>query len=246
MGRQGWAFCFGLLVTAAGLAQPPSDDERYPPPPDLPGEVVSQPAASRSIATVAPMALRQRTADPAVAPLPKGQPATYTPTATATIAAVPNLPSAPVVGELPAAMGMFPSASNCAPAGCGTWLSNLRDWCTFRSKARPPGCYPSPYTPPLQAWFPCDPKHGGCGPKPGCAMPLAPMTSPFTMTPSETLPAPTVPKVGALPAPNAAECPDKDVLSTFRPVSEGIGFAPGAAPMANPTTQIKQSTWRPR
>jgi hypothetical protein len=42
------------------------------------------------------------------------------------------------------------------------------------------------------------------------------------------------------------ECPDKDVLSTFRPVSEGIGFAPGAAPMANPTTQIKQSSWRPR
>ena len=152
MGRQGWAFCFGLLVTAAGVAQPPSDDERYPPPPDLPGEVVSQPPASRSIATATPIALRQRAADPAIlAPLPKGQPASFVPMATATVAAVPNMPSTSATGGMPAAMGMFHAATNCAPSGCGSCFENFCNWITFRSKPRPSGCYPSPYTPPLQA-----------------------------------------------------------------------------------------------
>src|SRR5262245_53213895 len=73
MGRQGWAFFLGLLVGAAGVAQPPSDAERFPPPPDLPGEVVSHPPTNQAIATAAMKSKRQRAADPiGITPTPKG------------------------------------------------------------------------------------------------------------------------------------------------------------------------------
>ena len=55
-------------------------------------------------------------------------------------------------------------------------------------------------------------------------------------------PVPVSPPVaGTLPG-----CPDKDALTSFEKIGDGLGFAPGGAPMAGPTTQVKPSKWRPR
>ena len=41
-------------------------------------------------------------------------------------------------------------------------------------------------------------------------------------------------------------CLEAEVLTTFLPVAPGVGFTPGVAPMANPTSQIKPTSWKPK
>ena len=252
MRRHGWAFCLGLFLTGATAAQPPADEERFPPAPDLPGEVVGQLPPT----IVVPKIGSKDTKPVPPAPLPDNMPAPYgggTVTATVT-------PLEPTPGAVPAAMGMFQQAAQCpVPAcrpSCGIGLGDIKEWLCFRSKARQSGCYPTPYHPPLQAWFPCDPKNGPCGVGGLSKAPFCASCAMGAMPPGAGVPVPPtgdpIPAVPASPEPPLAgglsvgKCADADVLTTFLPVTPGLGFAPGNAPMANPTSQIKASSWKPR
>jgi hypothetical protein len=240
MRRHGWALYLGLLAGAPAVAQPPADSERFPPPLDLPGIVVSQPRGSRPTVTVAtqPISLNSQN----LPSLPDTEPVS-TPTATTTIAPINSVPVAPV---------MVPPAADCpAPANgaaCGAGHGSIIDWATFRSQSRQSGHYKPRYTPPLFTWFlPCDPKRNGYGPRlvsvagNGCATGFGPMVGPAPAG-SVDGPVPVSPPVaGTLPG-----CPDKDALTSFEKIGDGLGFAPGGAPMAAPTTQAKPSKWRPR
>ena len=247
MRRHGWALYLGLLAGAPAVAQPPADGERSPPPSDLPGIVVSRHRGSPPVVAVAPVATRPaslRLPDPEnMARLPDTEPAPYSTTATATVAPIQAAPVGPVTA--PPAAGCPAQANG---ATCGAGHGSIVDWLMFRSQSRQSGHYKPRYAPPLFTWFPCDPRNNGYGPRVmtpcgiGCATPFGPMVGPAPVAGPMDGPAPTSPQVaGAHPA-----CPDKDALTSFEKIGDGLGFAPGAAPMASPTTQVKPSTWRPR
>jgi hypothetical protein len=225
MQRHGWAFCLGMLALASAAAQPPADSERYPPAPNLPGIVVSQPTSTQPI-------------------LDQKEP-------TATKEGDPKVETAPRVDATPPKHEPLSPPAACAPAGpvcktsccSGGCLGKIREWLTFKSRARQTGHYPSPYTPPLYAWFPCDPNHKQCAPAgpvkvPGWAPP-GPMSLP---KPGEIGPPPK-----EMPPMEPTAQPESDLLPGFKRVEVGLSFAPGGAPMAAPTTQTeKVSNWRPR
>jgi hypothetical protein len=239
MRRHGWAFGLGLVLSGMAAAQPPADEDRFPPAPDLPGQVVAQLPGPKS-----PEADTPKDAKPAP---------------------MPDLQLAPDGGKRPAAIlpapNGAPPAAPCPPAGpvarrgCQIGFGDIQEWLLFRSKSRQSGCYPPPYYPPLYTWFLCEPGNGHSGvvglpTKPGCAN-GGPVLGVATAVP------PAVPP-GRLPIPEVPAAPESalgggvtvgkcaDVLTNFEPVGPGLGFTPGAAPTANPTTQVKPSSWRPR
>src|SRR5262249_44765296 len=164
--------------------------------------------------------------------------APYSSTATATVA--------PVV---PASAAPCPTPA--ARSGCHIGLGDLQEWLCFRSKARQSGHFVTPYRPPLITWFPCEPKNGPCGVGPFVGGPLLPPPAMGLPAPDGSLPmpGPTVPisPESALGGGVAVgKCLDAEVLTTFQPVAPGIGFTPGGAPMANPTTQIKPTSFKPK
>lgn len=242
MRRHGWALCLGALLTGSAAAQPPASEERFPPAPDLPGEVVGQLPAPRAATTPADPKDAKPVA-PAAAPLPDTVLAPYTSTATTTVAPVPAVP--PAAPCPPVAGG--PSGKK----GCNIGFWDVKDWLCFRSKSRQSGHFVTPYRPPLYTWFPCEPRQGACGAGPlvggpGCAGPV-----PGALAPEGTLPtpgsadamAPAVPLGGGTAV---GKCLDAEVLTSFQPIGPGLGFTPGGAPMANPTTQIKPTTFKPK
>ncbi|HJZ94100.1 MAG TPA: hypothetical protein VKE40_24715, partial [Gemmataceae bacterium] len=164
MRRQGWALCLGLFVGGTVAAQPPATGGRIPPAPQMPGEVIAQTPGSRPVTTAASPA-RSSAVRPAQAVTdaarPPGPPAPYGTPITATVGPASPGPAAgpPAVEALPPPPGpASPDAANCW-AGHGGCL----EWLLFRSHARQSGHYVTPYTPPLLAWFPCEPWHGHCG-----------------------------------------------------------------------------------
>jgi hypothetical protein len=202
-----------MLALAPAAAQPPADSERYPPASELPGTVVSMPSLGQPI---------QELKEPAKEAVPTEMPAPQPAKHDAPPAETPCLTVGPV----------------CKPCHSGCF-DKLKEWLMFRSRARQSGHYPSPYTPPLHAWFPCDPNHKSCGPAgpvkvPGWAPP-GPMPPP---KPVEVGPSPSV-------IPPGAE--KSDPSTGIKQIDAGLSFSPGGAPMAAPTTQTeKVSTWRPR
>ncbi|HEX3151989.1 MAG TPA: hypothetical protein VHR66_28205 [Gemmataceae bacterium] len=249
MRRHGWAFCFGLFLSSAAAAQPPADEERFPPPPDLPGEVVSQLPSPRPAAKVTQKDVKLD----APAPLPDITPTPYSGTVKANVTPVdPLMTAGPTAGCNQPASCPVPTGHS----GCCISLSDLKEWALFRSQARQSGPYVPPYRPPLQAWFPCDPRSSSCGAglhaKAGCAtcasgMPLPAAVAGAPVNSATKVDAPPAATEPALLGGNpVGKCADSDVLTSFQPVNPGLGFAPGGAPMANPTTQVKASTWKPR
>lgn len=244
MRRHGWALCLGTVLAGSAAAQPPAGAERLPPAPDLPGEVVGrQPGAT----TPAPVdGLVVKPIAPPAGPLP------------AEVLAVPgSTVAAPANPVGPASVGG--TAAPCPPApacptgksGCGIGFWEIKDWLLFRSQSRQSGHFVSPYRPPLYTWFPCEPNRAPCGfgpmiAAPGCAPIIG---SPALGNPGpEGLPPPTgpgspPPLAGGTPV---GKCLDAEVLTTFQPVAPGLGFTPGAAPMANPTTQVKPTGFKPK
>jgi hypothetical protein len=250
MRRHGWAFCLGLFLTGAATAQPPADEDRFPPPPDLPGEVISQLPGPKAVDATPPK-------DGRPAPLPDLQPVPYTGTVSAAVAPVEPPPAAvpPVLGMVAPAAPCPPAAPACRPS-CGIGFGDIQEWLLFRSQSRQSGHFVTPYHPPLYAWFPCEPGKGPCcvggfPAKPGCAVGAAgtpvTVTTPAVAQGGLPVPNPEVPVAPELPLGGGApigKCAEP--LTTFEPVGAGLGFTPGRAPMANPTTQIKPSSWRPR
>jgi hypothetical protein len=245
MRRQGWAFCLGLLVGGPAAAQPPAAGELPPPAPDLPGVVIAQAKGSRPLAAADAL---PPTAEPAAEPgtlsIPDG------PRTTAIALADPGAPAVPppADGPMPIAVG-GPGAPPCptpaAGPGCAKpTFGSVLDWCTFQSKSRQSGHFITPYRPPLIAWFPCERKCGSCVPwtVPGMAAPVGAVVIPAPVAPVPPGPAPVAPQVSG-PTPG----PEPEVLSGFMKTGDGLNFAPGAAPMANPTTQLQRvSHWRPK
>jgi hypothetical protein len=141
-----------------------------------------------------------------------------------------------------------------AKAGCGIGLGDVTEWLLFRSKSRQSGHFITPYRPPLQAWFPCEPRVGGCGVGgAGCVGgvpgPVIPGTSIPVPPGGLPTPAPADPTSAGPPLPGGmavGKCLDAEVLTTFVPVAPGLGFTPGVAPMANPTSQVKPTSWKPK
>jgi hypothetical protein len=252
MRRHGWAFCLGLFLTGAATAQPPADEDRFPPPPDLPGQVIAQTPGLKTADSDKPK-------DDKPATLPDLQPAETT----APAPAMPTEPPAPAVAP---AAGLLPppSAAPCPPAaqiarkGHDIGFAEIANWLLFRSHARQSGCYPPPYVPPLYAWFPCEPGKGPCciGGIPGkpAWLPAAPAV-PLTVA---VKPVPPTAGNGELPPPGTAIGSELPLgggmaigtcappLTPFEQIGVGLGFTPGGAPMANPTRQIAPSSWRPR
>lgn len=233
MRRHGWALCLGAFLTGVAAAQPPANEERFPPAPDLPGQVVGQvPAVPVSDAKDA------KPAPPAAVPLLDSTLAPYSSTATATVAPVG-----------PAATAPCPAPA--ARKGCDIGWGDIKEWLCFRSQARQSGHFVTPYRPPLFTWFPCEPKHPSCGFGPVNGGPLVPPLVPGAPATDGTLPVP-VPDAPISPEPPlgggvaVGKCLDAEVLTTFQPVAPGIGFTPGGAPMANPTTQIKPTSFKPK
>ena len=258
MRRQGWALCLGMLAGGSAMAQSPTTGERNPPPPELPGKVIAQAPAPRPSSA----------SHPVVVSRPRGQKPTE-PTDTVPVSEGPldsattaplegSTPAAPPTTELPPVPGMLPPPAACPTKSvtkdCGAGHGNIFDWLTFRTHARQSGHRKPAYTPPLQAWFPCEvnprwrsdctgllPRPTCATPAPGCASLLMPGVVPAPVTsPDGTVP-PTPPAVCSPP-----ECPDKEALTSFEKVGDGLGFAPGGAPMANPTRQAQPSKWKPR
>jgi hypothetical protein len=228
MRRHGWALCLGALLTGVAAAQPPANEERFPPAPDLPGQVVSQPPT-------VPVgdAKDARPVPPAAAPLPDAALAPYSSTATTTVA--------------PVGAAAAPCPAPAARKGCDIGWGDIKEWLLFRSNARQSGHFVTPYRPPLIAWFPCEPKRLPCGVGPVIGGPIGPPPAGVPV-PEGPLPAPapasTEPPLGGGVA--VGKCRDAEVLTTFQPVVPGIGFTPGGAPMANPTTQIKPTSFKPK
>ena len=230
MRRHGWALCLGAILTGTAAAQPPASEERFPPAPDLPGQVVGQlPAAPAGDPT------GRGPVPPAAAPLPDAALAPFSSTATATVA-----PVGPAAAPCPAPV---------ARKGCDIGWGDIKEWLLFRSNARQSGHFVTPYRPPLIAWFPCEPRRPPCGAGPVIGGPIGPPPAVMPV-PDGPLPAPT-PAAPISPEPLAGgvavgKCLDAEVLTTFQPVAPGIGFTPGGAPMANPTTQIKPTSFKPK
>src|SRR5262245_21384403 len=191
MRRPGWAFCLGLFLAGTAAAQPPADEDRFPPAPDLPGQVVAQHSEAMASQTSAP----------------KG----------ANPAALPEFQSAPTAdkGSAVPALGMFPPPAPCPPAapaarkGCSIGFGDIQEWLLFRSRARQSGCYPPAYYPPLYTWFPCEPGKGPCcvGGTPGKPMclPGAPV-APAMVTPNSTSVT-----LGVLPVPEKNAAPESQL-----------------------------------
>jgi hypothetical protein len=256
MQRHGLAFCLGLLVSGVAAAQPPADSERYPPAPDLPGIVVGQANGGKPIGKTmlaAPKVVSVQAAEPG--PTPRSADTDPVPGSSISATTEP-VDSAPVKPEVPVAATSSPTKVKGCKSGCctGECLTRITDWLLFRSHARQQGCYPSPYRPPLQAWFPCD-ATGACG---SCASGKLAVVAPTVVAPPPESPLPPpapiipTPKVSSessslpRPAPALVAGPDSELPGSFR-VDTGLRFSPGAAPMANPTTQIeKVSNWRPK
>jgi hypothetical protein len=253
MRRHGWAFCLGLFLSGAAVAQPPADEDRFPPPPDLPGEVVGQLPSPRPTAKVT-----QKDAKPAApAPLPDVAPTPFSGTVKATV-----IPVDPLVAPAPATACNQPPpcSTTVGHSGCCISLGDLKEWALFRSNARQSGKFVPPYRPSVFAWLPCDAPNGGCGVyrlngKAGCSTCASGTPLPVGVLNSTEKPAmnaanmPTVPVTLEPPLAGGnpvGKCADSDVLTSFQPVNPGLGFVPGAAPMANPTTQVKASNWKPR
>ena len=157
MRRQGCALFFGLLVSGAALAQPPAVSERYPPAPELPGVVVGHSPSERTVVSVAPLAVKRtglNVTEPA--PMPdKTSPEKHPPATQA--ASTPTEPAIESGKDL--ATPCPPKAGKCAKRCC---TGGILDWLTYHSKARQSGCNIPPYMPPLQSWFPCDPRGRSC------------------------------------------------------------------------------------
>jgi hypothetical protein len=234
-----------MLVGGAALAQPPADSERYPPAPELPGVVVGQTAGNRPIITADALTTRRTSLKPAEpGPLPeKTPPMAIPPVATTTVLA-PVTPLAPVAPCAP--------DSKCAKAeSCTGGFGHFKDWLLHRSRSRQSGCYIPPYTPPLQAWFQCEPRKAPCGP---CASgtktccPVPGFATAQLVPPTLTEEPPTLPGgEKLLVPPGKPDVKEPEAMKGFKPVDVGLSFAPGAAPMACPTTQTeKVSNWRPK
>ncbi len=229
MRRHGWALSLGLLFGGTIAAQPPADSERFPPAPELPGTIVSKPVGgARPVASVGQVPVRtasRRTSELDLTPKVESKPRPYSPIVTATSAAI----------ETPLEKSIEPAATPTKHGAAGwdgpKWHSgdhgDFSAWLKFRSQSKGPGCVPTPFTPSLQAWFPCDAKKSCC-----------PTNS--TVVGSNEMPASQGKVVGTLIA------PEPDVKPEPRKVSEGLSFTSGAAPMAAPTTQTGKSTWRAR
>lgn len=199
---------------------------------------------------------------------PTSQPvATGTPITTQVMSA-PMMMAAPVM-EVPVQHGPFMTAApvgGCTTPACGgTNVPNadqLTNWFKFQSTSKQTGFYAAPYTPPLQAWFPCKESKGGCGTPAmagcangNCAQPQlagqAPML-PVAIVPGmsqqpvhpNVVPVYNVEMVPvgpygatAMPAPKLQPVPmvpQVDPLANFRKL-EGVSFTPGGSPMAAPT-----------
>jgi hypothetical protein len=246
MRRHGWAFCLGAILASTAAAQPQSDEERYPPAPDLPGTVVGQLPPPRPVDE--PKAAPK--AEPK-APAKDAKPAAPNPDVTV----VPNgsTPATPVIPlePAPAAAGVLPPPANCCPparSGCHIGYADIREWFCFHSKARQTGHYVTPYRPPLYAWFPCEPKPiPAVGPACATPGPVAPAPLAAGVVDEESVPTgdgpPASPLGGGVPI---GKCLDAEVLTNFQPVNPGLLFTPGAAPTANPTTQVKPSSFKPK
>lgn len=245
MRRHGWALCLGALLAGSAAAQPPAGDERFPPAPDLPGQVVGQ-----LIVPLVPNPDVGKDAKPAAAPLPDAVLDTSTTTVTAPVIAV-----GPGAMAVPGGPAVWPAPACPTPAksGCNIGFWEVADWLCFRSRSRQSAHFVTPYRPPLQAWFPCEPRKAPCGT--GCAgCPTGPaMPGAIVPGPASLLPLPAPTPVGPhSPEPPLAggmaigKCLDAEVLTTFQPVAPGLGFAPGGAPMANPTTQVKPTSFKPK
>lgn len=165
-----------------------------------------------------------------------------------------------------------PPASACAPEGPYTMVGcscvwRIKDWLCFRSRSRQSGCYPSqPWPPFLQPC--CEPKicstcappakcpclfgkcaGGKCATGPVVGPLVDPVPAPLPLMPPPAAPMPPSGAAKAEPPfpPGTVVATGPDELSGFRKVDVGLNFAPGAAPMANPTTQIERvSNWRPK
>lgn len=257
MRRHGWAFCLGVLFTGTAAAQPPAADERFPPAPDLPGQVVSQ---SPTLPKDPPAA--DQPATPPGSPAPD---ATVVPNGSTPTTPVIPVEPAPVAG-MPGALGMFPAAAPWAVTHCrsgwgldlGFGCGELKEWFCFRSRARQTGHHVPSYRPPLVAWFPCEPRPAA--PFPGvvagpvctsCAqgVPAPAMVAPVVPGTGLPEPAPVVPVTPEPPLTGGVpvgSCPDIDVLTAFQPLGPGLGFTPGLAPMANPTTLVKPAKFKPK
>jgi len=238
MRRHGWALCLGLFTGLAVAGPPSATGERYPPAPAMPGEVIAQSPGTRpGTPTTSP-----RTKTPAIkpaqavseAPLPPAPPAPHSTSINATVA-----PSQPCPTSAPPATG-FLSPPGSSPAQYGAAWSeghgSCQEWLSFRSRARQSGHYPTPYYPPLLAWFPCEPRPGA-----PCGLPGGPACQggPTCAGAPTGHPVPPGPPVGEL-------LPGEGPMGV-RKVGEGITFAPGGAPMANPTTQVTpRREWKPK
>jgi hypothetical protein len=244
MRRHGWALCLGALLTGTAAAQPPAGEERFPPAPELPGEVVGQLPAPRPTATAGDTK-DARPAAPLAAPLPDVVMAPFSSTATATVTPVEP---APIKAPASPSACPPPAGGPTVKKGCGIGFWDVTEWLCFRSKSRQSGHFVTPYRPPLYTWFPCEPQRGPC--VPGCAGGALPLPLGVPV-PEGSLPVP------APLAPGSADttlgggvavgkCLDAEVLTTFQPVAPGLGFTPGGAPMANPTTQVKPTTFKPK
>lgn len=257
MQRHGWAFCFVLLLTGLAAAQPPADLERYPPAPTLPGSVVGQSFPAKAAGKplpAGPTVVSTQSNEPA--PTPRaldGEPFPTGPSITATTQPVEAPPAAPPSPTNDTKCKG--NAKSCKSGGCSSsCLQRVIDWCTFHSNARQHGCYPSPYRPPLQAWFPCNPNGAPCArcgsgnmgaltPGPVISAPEAPLPTPNPAMPG----APGDPGGATRKAPAVSAEPVVDGLPGAIRVDTGLLFSPGGAPMAKPTTQLeKVSTWRPK
>jgi hypothetical protein len=255
MRRHGWAFCLGAILAGAAAAQPPADEERYPPAPDLPGVVVGQLPPPRTVDGPKEAPKDAPKAEPKAMPK-DARPAVPAPDVTlvpnGSTPATPVIPVEPV--PAPAAAGMFPPPAGCCPtarSGCHIGLTDIREWFCFHSKARQTSHYVTPYRPPLYAWFLCDkPTAPGAGPAfagtiTKSAIAPAPLTAGIaddeSVPTGEEVPAPLL--GGGVPI---GKCLDAEVLTNFQPVNPGLLFTPGAAPTANPTSQVKPSSFRPK
>jgi hypothetical protein len=239
MRRHGWTLCLGLLVGGPAAAQPPAAGESSPPAPDLPGVVVAQEKGVLPLVQPEP---KKDAVEPGTLPIPDSS----KPDPGAPAAPVPVDMPGPTAPSLVAPPCAAPAAGpGCPKAGSGSVL----DWCTFRSHATQSGHFVTPYRPPLIAWFPCERRCGPCGAWPTPVLLPAPV--PAVVVPGPTV-APVVPApAGPAPTPPQVGCPgpapETDVLSGFMKTPDGLNFAPGVAPLANPTTQVHRvSHWRPK
>jgi hypothetical protein len=247
MRRHGWAFSLGLLACGTVAAQPPAGAGHSPPAPDLPGVVIAQYAPDRSPVNPVVPPFTDR-APKTVAPEPGPLHIESTPVpaeGTPVSSAIQTLPGTPCATPAPAA--------GCEKRGFGS----LSAWCNHRSRAGYGLKVPFPYYPPLQAWFPCEPRWpivayaAPCAAKAPCPAPCGSVppgnviAGPDPMAPSP--PAGVVPGRPQVGCPASPACLEGDVLSGFKKVGDGLNFAPGVAPMSDPTKQVHRvSHWRPK